>query len=176
MGNRGRGSFGGFVRPPCTPNDLVALLGEVGAWGVNLHDNDLVPNDQDLRFGSVSLKAAFWLVKFLEDVGYQGPCHFDAHAYRAEDYEGVRDFARGCMRTYLMFKEKAARWNADGEIQAIINEICAANGHLPCTKRYSKQAATALLGHSFDKNALLKKRLPYERLDQLTVDILLGTR
>jgi len=61
--------------------------------------NDQYPSryDQDLRFGSRDLKAAFFLVKFLEDVGYQGSCHFDAHAYRTEDYEGVKDFARGCL-------------------------------------------------------------------------------
>ena len=35
------------------------------------------------------------------------PRHFDAHAYRGEDAEGVWDFAAGCMRTYLLLKEKA---------------------------------------------------------------------
>ena len=59
-------------------------------------------------------------MKFLEDVGYDGPRHFDAHAYRTEDYDGVKDFARGCMRTYLILKERAARWNADKEIQALV--------------------------------------------------------
>jgi xylose isomerase len=46
--------------------------------------NDQVPGryDQDLRFGSAAPKAAFWLVKFLEDVGYSGSRHFDAHSYR----------------------------------------------------------------------------------------------
>ena len=73
--------------------------------------NDQVPGryDQDFRFGAANLKAAFWLVKFLEDVGYDGPRHFDAHAYRTEDYDGVKDFARGCMRTYLILNERAAR-------------------------------------------------------------------
>ena len=65
---------------------------------------------------------AFFLVKLLEDVGYDGPRHFDAHAYRTEDYEDVKDFASGCMRTYLILKEKAARWNADAEIQGILVE------------------------------------------------------
>jgi xylose isomerase len=87
--------------------------------------NDQMPGryDQDLRFGSANLKSAFWLVKFLEDVGYEGPRHFDAHAYRTEDCTGVKEFARGCMRTYLILKEKAARWNADKEIQAILKEL-----------------------------------------------------
>jgi len=155
----------------------VAQAWEAGKL-VHIDLNDQSPGryDQDLRFGSASLKAAFWLVKFLEDVGYEGPRHFDAHAYRTENYEGVKDFARGCMRTYLMFKEKAARWNADREIQAILEEISCGNGHLPSTKEYSKKGAAALLNYSFDKDAILKKKLPYERLDQLTIDVLLGTR
>ena len=45
VGNPGRDPFGEPVRPRLTPVELVALLGEVGAWGVNLHDNDLVPID-----------------------------------------------------------------------------------------------------------------------------------
>lgn len=138
--------------------------------------NDQMPGrfDQDLRFGSANPKTAFWLVKFLEDVGYNGARHFDAHAYRTEDYQGVKDFARGCMRTYLILKEKAARWNADKEIQAILREISAASGAAPREGKYSKKAASALLAHVFDKDAMASKRLPYERLDQLTVDILLG--
>jgi xylose isomerase len=140
--------------------------------------NDQMPGryDQDLRFGSANPKAAFWLVKFLEDVGYSGPRHFDAHAYRTEDCCGVKDFARGCMRTYLILKERAARWNADREIQAILQEVSpSAPGTVEATK-YSTKGSASLLSHTFDKDAILKKRLPYEMLDQLTVDILLGVR
>lgn len=140
--------------------------------------NDQMPGryDQDLRFGSANLKAAFWLVKFLEDVGYDGPRHFDAHAYRTEDCEGVKDFARGCMRTYLILKEKAARWNCDKEIRAILAEINRGAAGTPAVGRYSAEGAAALLSHDFDKDKMLQKRLPYERLDQLTVDILTGVR
>jgi len=140
--------------------------------------NDQMPGryDQDLRFGSANLKSAFWLVKFLEDVGYQGPRHFDAHAYRTEDYDGVKDFARGCMRTYLILKEKAAHWNADKEIQAILKELSSNSNGAPAVGRYSKQGSATLLAHSFDKDAIMRKRLPYEKLDQLTVDILAGIR
>jgi xylose isomerase len=140
--------------------------------------NDQMPGryDQDLRFGSSNLKSAFWLVKFLEDVGYEGPRHFDAHAYRTEDYEGVKDFARGCMRTYLILKEKAQRWNNDKEIKAILSEL-SVNGPVTFNLgRYSQQGAAQLLTHTFDREEILKKRLPYERLDQLTVDLLLGVR
>ena len=138
--------------------------------------NDQMPGryDQDLRFGSANLKSAFWLVKFLEDVGYQGPRHFDAHAYRTENYDGVKDFARGCMRTYLILKEKAARWNANPTIKAILQETSATPKGTPKIAQHSKSGAAALLAHVFDKDAIAQKRLPYELLDQLTVDILLG--
>ncbi len=140
--------------------------------------NDQMPNrfDQDLRFGSSNIKSAFWLVKFLEDVGYDGPRHFDAHAYRTEDYEGVKDFARGCMRTYLILKEKARRWSTDKEIQCVLSEIAGSGNGISKVRHYSKEGASQLLTRAFDKEEILKKRLPYERLDQLTVEMLLGLR
>jgi xylose isomerase len=139
--------------------------------------NDQIPGryDQDLRFGSGNPKAAFWLVKFLEDVGYSGPRHFDAHAYRTEDYEGVKDFARGCMRTYLILKEKAAQWNADPEIRSILAEIAETSGDGAGVK-FSKAKTSELLSANFDRAALASRGLKYERLDQLTIDILLGVR
>jgi len=138
--------------------------------------NDQVPGryDQDLRFGSANPKAAFWLVKFLEDVSYDGPRHFDAHAYRTEDYEGVKDFALGCMRTYLILKDKAARWNAHPEIKAILAEIEETNSHSAAQSDYSPDNAAGLLRRSFDRVSMASKGLKYERLDQLTIDILLG--
>ncbi|MBW8867895.1 MAG: TIM barrel protein [Acidobacteria bacterium] len=312
VGNRGRDPFGDAVRDPLPPEDAVALLGEVGAWGVNLHDNDLVPidatpadrdrivkgfqracerhgvvvpmatvnlffdpvfrdgaftandprvrayavqktmtamdlgaelgarifvlwggregtetdasrrpdeaikhlrdaidflceysidrkygfrfaaweagklfhidlndqapgrYDQDFRFGSANVKAAFWLVKFLEDVGYGGPRHFDAHAYRTEDYAGVREFARGCMRTYLILRERAKQWNADREIQALVAAL--RDGEAPAFSSYSARHRDTLLSTAFDRPALAGRGLGYERLDQLTMEILLGVR
>jgi xylose isomerase len=140
--------------------------------------NDQMPGryDQDLRFGSANLKSTFWLVKFLEDVGYAGPRHFDAHAYRTEDYEGVKDFARGCMRTYLILKERAASWNADPEIQALLEKIRETGQGAPVLSAYSPQERDTLLSEKFDRIALAEKGLAYERLDQLTVDLLLGVR
>jgi xylose isomerase len=161
---------------------LNVLHGVAQAWEAgklfHIDLNDQMPGryDQDLRFGSANLKSCFWLVKFLEDVGYQGPRHFDAHAYRTEDCQGVKDFARGCMRTYLILKETADRWNADKEIQTILAEISSNGKHSPKIGTYSKKGAHALLAHSFDKDAILKRHLPYERLDQITIDILTGVR
>jgi xylose isomerase len=45
VGNPGADQFGPRVRSRRSPAQLVELLAEVGAWGVNLHDNDLVPID-----------------------------------------------------------------------------------------------------------------------------------
>ena len=155
----------------------VAQAWEAGKlFHIDLNDQNPGRYDQDLRFGSANLKSSFFLVKFLEDVGYSGPRHFDAHAYRTEDVQGVKDFAAGCMRTYLILKDKAARWNADKEIQSILKEIAGSSRNAPSTSSYSRKGAQALLAHSFDRDAILRKRLPYERLDQLTVDILTGVR
>jgi xylose isomerase len=153
----------------------VAQAWEAGKlFHIDLNDQYPGRYDQDLRFGSASIKALFWLVKFLEDVAYRGPRHFDAHAYRTEDIEGVKDFARGCMRTYLILKEKARQWNADQEIQALLAEINQNGpGHVG---KYSAEHAQALLNQSFDRAALSHEGLRYERLDQLTVDLLLGVR
>lgn len=133
--------------------------------------------DQDFRFGSMMLKQNFHLVRFLEDVGYDGSRHFDAHAYRSSGYDDVKAFARGCMRSYLIFKDKAAQFNADAEIQALLAEINADDGgYAWLSDGYSTAAADRLKATSFDRASLGARDLPYERLDQLTIDLLLGVR
>ncbi len=141
--------------------------------------NDQYPGryDQDLRFGSRDIKAAFYLVKFLEDVGYDGMRHFDAHAFRTEDYDGVKDFAAGCMRTYLMLKEKALKFNQDPEIQAILAELNAEDPELlPFFGKYTAEKAKALKAVHFDRTKISSRGLKYEKLDQLTIDLILGYR
>ena len=156
----------------------VAQAWEAGKlFHIDLNDQNYVRFDQDWRFGSQSLKQSFFVVKFLEDVGYTGSRHFDAHAYRTEDYKGVKDFARGCMRSYLILKEKAARFNADPEIQALLAEINAEDPAMAAFDgKYSHEKANALKAYTFDVPALATRGMHYERLDQLTVDLLLGIR
>ncbi len=156
----------------------VAQAWEAGKlFHIDLNDQYPGRYDQDLRFGSRDLKAAFFLVKFLEDVGYAGSRHFDAHAYRTEDIEGVKDFARGCMRTYLILKEKAKQWNEDKEIQALVSEINADDEAVNLFfGKYSAEKAAALKLQPFDRGAIASRGLKYERLDQLTIDLLLGCR
>jgi xylose isomerase len=144
---------------------------------IDLNDQAFGRYDQDFRFGSVNLKSAFFLVKLLEDHGYQGSRHFDAHAYRTEDYEGVKDFARGCMRTYLILKDKAQQWNQEPEIQSLLAEI---NAHNVSTSdfrgSYTPEKAQSIKAASFDRAALGSIGYAYERLDQITIELLLGAR
>ncbi|HEY3474081.1 MAG TPA: xylose isomerase [Anaerolineales bacterium] len=156
----------------------VAQALEAGKlFHIDLNDQAFGRYDQDFRFGAVNLKSAFFLVKLLEDNGYDSSRHFDAHAYRTEDYEGVKDFARGCMRTYLILKEKAACWNADQEIQELVVEINADDGSMDqYFGKYSAEKADALKAQSFDRGTISQRGLRYERLDQLTVEVLLGVR
>ena len=144
---------------------------------IDLNDQAFGRYDQDFRFGSHSIKSAFFLVKLLEEAGYQGSKHFDAHAYRTEDLDGVKDFARGCMRSYLILREKARRFAADTDIQALLHEIDAVDHDAPAELgAYSRATADRLGAMRFDRQAIGARGMAYERLDQLTVELLLGVR
>ena len=126
--------------------------------------------DQDFRFGSEGIRDAFYLVRLLEDSGWDGMRHFDAHPYRTEDPAGVWDFALGCMRTYLILKDKAERMRTDPEIQAALlvakaDQLAEATGPLATV-----QKAT------LDEAALAAQGYGHERLDQLVTELLLGVR
>jgi xylose isomerase len=155
---------------------VVAQAIEAGKlFHIDLNDQKPGRFDQDLRFGSESIKALFFVVKLLEESGYDGPRHFDAHALRTESVEGVWDFARGCMRTYLILKEKARQLAADRGIQTLLKEIRSQATDIT-VGRYSRQQAERLKSHAFDREALASRPFPYERLDQMVVDLLLGIR
>lgn len=144
---------------------------------IDLNDQRPGRYDQDFRFGSENFKICFFLVKLLEDSGYAGPRHFDAHAYRTEGPEGVRDFAAGCMRTYLILKEKAKRWNEDAEIQGLLSEIRREDPDLEALCRdFNPDKAQILKAKKLDRKKIAQHPLRYEKLDQLTCEILFGVR
>jgi len=144
---------------------------------IDLNDQKGARFDQDLRFGSESIKNLFFLVKLLEESGYDGPRHFDAHSYRSENEDGVWEFAAGCMRNYLILKEKAEQFNDDPEIQSLLKEIRSASPEdAEPLGKYSRSKAESIKSTLLDRQQLANKPLPYERLDQLTIDILLGVR
>ena len=140
---------------------------------IDLNDQVIGRYDQDFRFGAQNLKAAFFLVQFLESVGYDGSRHFDAHAYRTADADDVKAFARGCMRTYLVLKEKARRFAEDAEIQGLLSQIRAQDA---AAEPYSRESAQALSARDFNRQALGAHGQPYEALDQLVIELLLGVR
>src|SRR3954452_25584386 len=99
--------------------------------------------DQDFRFGAEDLKEAFSLVRLLARSGYEGPLHFDAHAYRNEDAEGVWDFAAGCMRTFMVLADAAERFDAMPEVAAAMEAASVAELGRPTVDGDSPDALKA---------------------------------
>jgi xylose isomerase len=87
---------------------------------VDLNGQKVGRFDQDLRFGQEDSKNAFFLVRLLENYKFEGMRHFDAHALRTSDRDDVIEFAKGCMRSYLILKEKAQQFDADPVVQEIL--------------------------------------------------------
>jgi xylose isomerase len=137
---------------------------------IDLNAQRIGKYDEDFRFGSEGIRDAFYLVRLLEDSGWNGMRHFDAHPYRTEDPAGVWEFARGCMRTYLILKEKAERMRTDEEIQAAIRTAKADLLAEPTGSLHDVRNATA------DEDALADQGYGHERLDQLVTELLLGIR
>ena len=159
------------------PHAVAQALDAGKLFHIDLNDQKPGRFDQDLRFGSENIKSAFFTVKLLQDAGYSGPKHFDAHALRTEDEAGVWAFAAGCMKTYLMLKEKVKHFNDDDEIQDLISAYKVKDEELSAlSRRFSPENAAALKAHAFDAQALRTKGSGLERLDQLTVELLLGMR
>ena len=144
---------------------------------IDLNAQRIGKYDQDFRFGAEGIRDAFYLVKLLEDAKWEGMRHFDAHAHRTEDESGVWEFARGCMRTYLILKEKAERFNADTEIQAALAAAKADQlAILTMPEGRGSAQLHALRTAEFDVAALAAQGYGLERLDQLANELLLGVR
>ncbi len=158
-------------------HQIAAALDAGKLFHIDLNDQEFGRFDQDFRFGSVNLKHAFFLVKLLEDYGYNGPRHFDSHAFRTADARDVKAFAAGSMKTYMILKDKAQRWNKDKKIQSLVQQFNRTSPrHDKLTARFTKANMNALLKAGFDREKLAAQRLPYEELDQLTMELLMGVR
>jgi xylose isomerase len=140
---------------------------------VHLNGQKPLRFDQDLSFGSDDLKEAFFTTKLLVDHKYGGTIGFDAHPYRSE--ADPWDFVDRNMRTYKIMQEKVHKYQENKEIQDLLKEIHGANpGHKGIMARFSKDQAKKLKDMTFDVSALAARKLPYERLDQLVTELLLG--
>jgi len=75
-----------------------------------------------------------------------------------------------------LISEQLRRWIADPEISELVAELDRSSQPSPPIGQYSDATARALREHRFDRQALGARELAYERLDQLTIEILLGVR
>lgn len=151
-------------------------------WSGKLFHLDLngqtgIKYDQDLRFGAGDLRSAFWLVDLLETAGYEGPRHFDFKPPRTEDFDGVWASAAGCMRNYLILKERAAAFRSDPKVQealraARLDQLAAPTAEDGLAGLLADDSAYA----GFDAEAAAARGMAFEQLDQLAMDHLLGVR
>ena len=141
---------------------------------IDLNGQHGLKYDQDLRFGAGDVKSAFFLVDLLEHAGYDGPRHFDFKPPRTEDPAGVWDSAAGCMRTYLILREKARRFRGDPEVQAALEAARVPELAVPTLA--PGETLDALRAESFDVETSALRGMHFERLDQLAIDHLLGVR
>src|SRR5438067_783644 len=242
VGNPGRDPFGDPVRLPLAPVHIVRKLAQLGAYGVNLHDNDLVPRDaspaerdqivrefkqaladtgmrvpmattnlfsdrafrdgaftsNDPRVRAYALQKTMAAIDLAVELGAttyvcwggregvetnaakdpRAALGWYSHAYRTEDEDGVWAFAAGSMRTYLILKEKVERFNHDAEIQQLLAELRdrGGEGRAAARVQFTSDRARALKAETFDLTALRTRGYAYERLDQLTMELLLGAR
>jgi len=146
---------------------------------IDLNAQKIGRYDQDLRFGSEDVKQAFQLVRLLEGTmgtpPYEGPRHFDAHAYRTENEEGVWEFARGCMRTYNILRAKARAFDADPDVQELLRDQDSWE-LAPLLSGYSRENAQKLRDLDLDPLEISRRGLGYEKLDQIMMEHLLGVR
>jgi xylose isomerase len=130
--------------------------------------------DQDLRFGAGDVRGAFWLVDLLESSNYSGPRHFDFKPSRTEDMAGVWASAEGCMRNYLILKAKSAAFRADPEVQDAL--LAARVDELAISTLGDGESIEDLRRAPFDPEAAAARGAGFERLDQLALEHLYGTR
>lgn len=161
------------------PHGIAQALWSGKLFHIDLNGQSGVKYDQDLRFGAGDLRAAFWLVDLLETAGYEGPRHFDFKPPRTEGFDGVWASAAGCMRTYLILKERAAAFRADPAVQDALRASRLDQLAQP-TLNAGETPAGLLSDRSafedFDPRAAGERSMAFEALDQLAMDHLLGVR
>jgi len=113
-------------------------------------------------------------VDLLEAAGYQGPRHFDFKPPRTEDFDGVWASAAGCMRNYLILKERAAAFRADPEVAAALRAARVDQLALPTLS--DGETWRDIRGLMPDAEAMGQRGMAFEHLDQLALEHLYGVR
>ena len=134
--------------------------------------------DQDLRFGAGNLRGAFWTVDALLGSGggkaYDGYVHFDFKPPRAEAEDGVWESARGCMRNYLILRDRVQAFRADPDVVAALE--AAEVGTLRTPTLGEGESLADLRAASYDVEGLAVRSVGMEALDQLALEHLMGVR
>lgn len=130
--------------------------------------------DQDLRFGAGNARGAFWTVDIIENGGYDGPRHFDFKPPRTEDFDGVWASAEGCMRNYLILREKVRAFRADPEVSEALEAARVPELSQPTLAE--GETLESLRSEEFDPEAAAARGMAFERLDQLALEHLYGVR
>jgi xylose isomerase len=161
------------------PHGIAQALWHNKLFHIDLNGQTGIKYDQDLRFGAGDLRSAFWLVDLLESAGYEGPRHFDFKPPRTEDYDGVWASAAGCMRNYLILKDRAAAFRADPAVQEAL--VAARLDQLAQPTVAEGEGLAGLLAdrsayEDFDADAAAARGMAFEQLDQLAMEHLLGAR
>ncbi|GIH27473.1 xylose isomerase [Acrocarpospora phusangensis] len=141
---------------------------------IDLNGQNGIKYDQDLVFGHGDVKNAFFLVDLLENGGYDGPRHFDYKPLRTEDSEDVWVSAAANMRTYLILKDKVAKFHADPEVQEARAASLVPDLSLPTLGE--GESLDQLLAEQSDPEELAKRGFHFTRLNQLALEHLMGVR
>ncbi|MDX2922300.1 MULTISPECIES: xylose isomerase [Streptomyces] len=158
------------------PHGIAQAMWADKLFHIDLNGQSGIKYDQDLRFGAGDLRQAFWLVDLLES-GYEGPRHFDFKPPRTEDYDGVWASAAGCMRNYLILKERAAAFRADPEVRAALRASRLDELARPTARDgLAELLADRTAYEEFDVDAAAERGMAFEALDQLAMDHLLAVR
>jgi xylose isomerase len=159
------------------PHGIAQALWHGKLFHIDLNGQSGIKYDQDLRFGAGDLRAAFWLVDLLESAGYAGPRHFDFKPPRTEDFAGVWASAAGCMRNYLILRERAAAFRADPAVREALKASRLdqlARTTLAPGEKLADLLADRGAFEDFDVEAAAARGMAFEQLDQLAMDHLLG--
>ena len=139
---------------------------------IDLNAQRIGKYDQDFRFGSEGIRDAFYLVRLLEDsrLGRHAPLRRPRRtAPRTPTACGTSP--PGCMRTYLILKEKAERMRDDPEIQEALRD-----GAGRPARRADRRPSPRSGPRRSTRTRSRAQGYGHERLDQLVTELLLGVR
>ena len=134
--------------------------------------------DQDLRFGAGNLRGAFWTVDALSEAAparaTTATCTSTSSRHEPKPSTASGSLREACMRNYLVLREKVQAFRADPEVAAALD--AAGVGELEQPTLADGEALADLRAATYDIEALGRRSVAMEALDQLAMEHLLGVR